>query len=651
MRRFLFIALLYCCTCAATAQHSIPDSLVNVLENTSDNTSKIDVLNNIAEHYMPFNKDSALYFQMKALLLSQQLDIKKQQAYSYNIIGEIHLNHNEYIKSLSYFKKAYRIADSTGAPIEIANSINNMAALFSIWKQDEKALEYYLEALEIFKEHGTNHDKFIGYNNLGSQYIVLKKYTKAIHYLKIALNFANKVDKKNDIAYIYGNLAVCYAKLDKSDQAMVNYQAALSQYKEANNHKGISITLYNSATLWLELGHYSKAQALAEEMEAYSSNDIHTSYRYHIQGKIADSMGNYKTAISHYKNFYRIKDSLFKREKFEIINKMNAVHENKVNRKANNQLKEIIAKEKLSNSYKRNVIIIISSLLVIVLGLLLKIYSQFYDNKERRKKLEKQNQKISEQNKRLTEQGIEIEQQKENLKSMLVRTQQLDQFKKDMSHMLVHDLKTPLNAVIGISEICLMDEDKCNENWKLINNSGKQMLHLVNNILDVGRFEEAHINLNIGVFAAQKLIEDVKDQFLYSLEQKRLTFQYAVQEGMMLNADNIIVERVLVNLISNAIKYSSENSSILIRASQQKKGWAKIEVKDYGEGIPSNFLDKIFDRYAYFSKDTEQIKSSTGLGLTFCKMAIEAHDGEIGVESELGKGSLFWLTLPLETNA
>lgn len=642
----IYSLLLLLSTLSSLAQHQKIDSLLQ-LESEVEGVAKIPIYNQLSDQYFLFSRDTAMHYQMRALMLAQKYSILKEQAHSHNIIGEIHLANNEYLKGLEYFKKAYRIAEKAGDELEMATSFNDMAVLFSEWEQHKKALNYYRKAEEIITRIGSPVEKSALYNNIAVEHIALENHVEAIRTLEKAMGFAQEAKSTNDIAYIYLNLAYCHTRQGQRNQAILNFQQSLKLYRLVNNHEGIFASLASLSLTWLELGQAQKAKKLANEMKSYQTSSLDKAECNYVQAAIADSLQNYKLAITHYKRYYQIKDSVFRKNKFETLSKISNAHENQISKKENADLKVQIVKEQLARAYQKKIITVISVLLLIMMALFLKILLQYKSNKKRNKTLEKKNKQIIVQNTTLKEQSTEIEQQKENLSSLVDKMQNLNQFKKDMSSMLVHDLKNPLNAVIGLSEIELDDKTKDNENWKLVNNSGRQILNLVNNILDVERFQEAKMNLSVRAFKATEIFQGVKDLFSYALEKKSLSFELAIQEGLKISADYVILERILINLISNAIKYSKEGDSITVRSYQTKSGWAKIEVRDYGEGIPSNLISKIFDRYTNFAEDTEKARTSTGLGLTFCKVAVEAHGGEISVESDHGHGALFWFTIPV----
>ncbi len=224
------------------------------------------------------------------------------------------------------------------------------------------------------------------------------------------------------------------------------------------------------------------------------------------------------------------------------------------------------------------------------------------------------------------------------------KIKELEQYKEMLTQMIVHDLKNPLNLVIGYSSLSPSEK-----RMQSINSSGMQMLNLVENILDVQKFEEKKMKLNKEKCSINFVIEKAISNVQYLANQKEIVIHNNTETiEAYFDQDQII--RVIINLLTNAIKFSKNGDEININSEKveiDNKSYCKILVIDFGEGVPSEHLDKIFDKYAQAIARESGRTSSTGLGLTYCKFAVEAHNGIIGVNSELDKGSIFYFTLPL----
>jgi len=212
-----------------------------------------------------------------------------------------------------------------------------------------------------------------------------------------------------------------------------------------------------------------------------------------------------------------------------------------------------------------------------------------------------------------------------------------------------HDLRTPLNAILGYSEL-LQDQmfGKLNEKQRqqlgLINSSGRTLLSLINDILDISKIEAGKLELNFETLQVEDLVHKIRDANMPMLKEKRQRLDVDVESGLSVWADELRVEQCLNNLLSNAIKFTPDKGRIKITA-QKKKGMTEFSVQDTGIGILADKLDEIFQSF-YRIDATTKNSGGTGLGLTITQRLVEMMGGNIRVESEEGKGSTFYFTLP-----
>jgi len=272
------------------------------------------------------------------------------------------------------------------------------------------------------------------------------------------------------------------------------------------------------------------------------------------------------------------------------------------------------------------------------LGLFLFIFSQAFLLSTRFSKAFRQTEKLSEELD-YTNKNLEriVANRTASLQEANEELQSLNEFKEAMAGMVVHDLKNPLNAIINLTEQVTIKE------------AGKQMLDLVTNILDIQKLETAQINLTQAGVNLRMLAHQALNQVSYLIEAKDLHIQNGCTATYWVNIDEEIIQRVLTNLLTNAIKYTPEGGNISIEATLQKQRLIKIWVKDNGIGIPQDKQEMIFDKFGQVEARQSGVARASGLGLTFCKLAVEAHGGSIGVRSLPGQGAEFWFTVPLQS--
>lgn len=272
------------------------------------------------------------------------------------------------------------------------------------------------------------------------------------------------------------------------------------------------------------------------------------------------------------------------------------------------------------------------------LGLFLFIFSQAFLLSSRFSKSFKQAENLT-QELDYTNKNLEliVANRTASLQEANEELQSLNEFKEAMAGMVVHDLKNPLNSIINLTEQVTIKE------------AGKQMLDLVTNILDIQKLETAQLNLIQKGVNLRSLAHKALSQVSYLIEAKDLRIHNRCTATYWVNIDEEIIQRVMTNLLTNAIKYTPEGGEISLEATIQKKKLVKVWVKDNGIGIPKDKQNLIFDKFGQVEARQSGVARASGLGLTFCKLATEAHGGTIGVRSLPGQGAEFWFTIPLDS--
>ena len=254
---------------------------------------------------------------------------------------------------------------------------------------------------------------------------------------------------------------------------------------------------------------------------------------------------------------------------------------------------------------------------------------------------------------RVKEQQLEVLQRLEQLESKHALLLEDQRLKDRLTHMLVHDLKNPLGAVMGTIDFVLSDNTKglTNQQRQLLEMSLEESNHLLQmttNILDVRKMRDGKLILQpkaLSKSALMRLIGAATEDV--GTELKRRQTQWRIADGLpVLHADAEVLRRVFANLISNAVKHTRENGRIQLEARVIPNGLIEIAVHDNGEGIPQEDLERIFNDFER-SRVTNTTRFDTGMGLAFCKLAVEQHGGRIWARSERGRGSSFFFTLPL----
>jgi len=217
-----------------------------------------------------------------------------------------------------------------------------------------------------------------------------------------------------------------------------------------------------------------------------------------------------------------------------------------------------------------------------------------------------------------------------------------------------HELRTPLNAIIGFSEVLLdsaltVTDDEREQFMTDVLASGKHLLNLINEILDLAKVESGKMELQFEPALLQDVFESVQHTMRALATKKTIELKVESDESLeQFSMDGARVKQVLLNLVGNAIKFTPPSGQVWVRA-QRESGSVRVEVGDTGLGIPATEQERIFQEFQQVESSAKGKPEGTGLGLALAKKFVEMHGGKIWVESEVGQGSRFFFTLPLHT--
>ena len=242
---------------------------------------------------------------------------------------------------------------------------------------------------------------------------------------------------------------------------------------------------------------------------------------------------------------------------------------------------------------------------------------------------------------------LELRRQQNALRAAHERLREMERLRDNLVHLLVHDLRSPLGAirmtVEMMSAFVPTEDPELPQMVAIACRSLDQLSEMVTQLLDISRFEAGQMPVKRTPGDAAELVRLVQASLVALAEGRRLVL--TVPETLPAVFDADLIRRVLVNLLANAVKFTLRDGEVKIQVSREA-GQIRVAVTDDGPGIPAELHDKIFEKFGQV--ENQHAQRGTGLGLTFCKLAVEAHGGQIGVISQAGQGSTFWFTFPVD---
>lgn len=272
-------------------------------------------------------------------------------------------------------------------------------------------------------------------------------------------------------------------------------------------------------------------------------------------------------------------------------------------------------------------------------------------------RVEEATRNLEEQQENITVINYHLEQRNLELQKAIEIAESAKQLQSDFLRNASHEVRTPLAAIIGFGEILAEQIEENNlpahESLKFIAEAGQNLLTIFNNILTLSTLESSGIHFSFNKVHLQGLMEQIKEEFTGKMEAKGITFacEYHGEEEKEILSDVFYLRQILHPLISNAIKFTSQGTikvicEVVSDIHYSEPGWVRWIVQDTGVGIAPEFKEKLFIPFHQYDAGQTRIYGGLGLGLAVTKYLVEAMEGKISCESELGKGTTFIVELP-----
>ncbi len=690
------------------AQNNYIDSLTIVATKAQNDTSKVNALIELTVKLLHYEPEKSEQYASEALSISKNINYKKGEANANAKLGNIAYVNADFNKALEFFNISFEQAlkienirlqiscinnignvydeqgmidsaittynkglnanDSATWPLAHAVLTFNIGKLYSEQSKYELALEKYYYSLKI-AENLNDSLRVASYNyNIGVVYFELGMMEKALKKYLFATEIYKKFNNLYKLSTVYSGIAMIYKNTGKTDMA-IEYFSKSIEISKTNNKAALPNSYLSLADIYITKNNISEAEKyldlcfkIATEINDY----LVLINVYQEYGKLFVLKKDYKSALNNFRKakeislqnkaliyyhnslasltecyihlnmndsavasfyeFQTINDSIFSENLDNSLAEMEIKYETELKDAENKNLKteNLLHKQTIDNKN------IITFVILLILGLIILIAVILIIN---RKKLQKANGLLYRQKE-------EIKTQAENIKVVNTELNKLNNYKTEMTGMLVHDIKNPLNTIIGHTQI-----KDFKKSFSYIYGAAHTILNIVSNILDVQKFESSIPSINTTDLKLLDLINEAMTKIEILKLEKNINIENNCS-SINVKADKQLIVRVLVNLLTNAVKFSEFDGKIVINSHNLNNGFIEIEVKDFGSGIEIGKIDTIFDKFAQNKIKSSGIAHSTGLGLAFCKHAVEAHKGKIFAKSTKGKGTSFYFNLP-----
>jgi signal transduction histidine kinase/DNA-binding response OmpR family regulator/HAMP domain-containing protein len=280
---------------------------------------------------------------------------------------------------------------------------------------------------------------------------------------------------------------------------------------------------------------------------------------------------------------------------------------------------------------------------------LLQLEKLVFELKKLNEDYQKQNIQIKEQNETLLRLHSELKTQAEELERQKQRALELTDAKSKFLANMSHELRTPMNSILGLTELMLEKVDlepRNKERLKVVLNSGKRLMTLINDILDLSKIEAGKVEIIHEDVLLEEIIEEISGSIVLLANEKNIVYEVIrnVDTHTVISIDRGKVVQVLINLLGNAVKYT-DTGKVTLKVSVGND-MLNFEVIDTGIGIAKEEIDMIFEEFRQLNSSKSKKRGGTGLGLAISKKLAEILDGNLSVKSELNKGSTFTFSVP-----
>ena len=553
--------------------------------------------------------------------------------------AQIDADGGNYYSALKKLEDALNSAKSIQDQVNVSLIYTKIGKIYYLLEENDKALVSLENAVNTQRQIKDSTNNADTYKTFGQVYMAKGAYNTALEYLTSSKSLLEQDDLKESIAEVllYEGKALNETKsYDNAKSTLENCLLLSKKYDQLEIEANARIQL---AITQLNLGNKKEALKLASQgLEIAKTNKFSSALSEGLQALalIQEDLGNFQQSNLYYKEYIHFSDSLLakKKEMLSLDKRDKYIIENKVESQKQDLSGLNDSQADSKNSLNKLTTILSIALITILSLLTLSLYKNNNIRLKTNNMLHKKNSELI------------VAKEKAELASKT---------KANFLSTVTHELRTPLYAVTGITNMLLDENPKPDQvqHLKSLKFSGEYLLTFINDILQINKIEANKVDLSPEVFNLKKKIENVISALNNSALDNNIKIHFEFEKGLpeVYNADQLKISQILINLIGNSIKFTKDGD-IWVRVyklGQESNIYnLRFEIEDNGIGISTEKQENMFESFSQGSIQINRKYGGTGLGLSIVKGLIDILKGNVYVKSELGKGSIFTFEIPLE---
>jgi signal transduction histidine kinase len=551
-------------------------------------------------YYDVANFGEAYYFFMQSLTASEREGNQLNMARAENNLGMVSHEMGRLSEAENHYRNAYELYHGLGLSTEECGALGNIGAVFLDKTLYDSALTYFFQVMDKLDPDSlgstTEHYILSGvYNNTAMTYSELGERRMALDYYRKGLGLAKRAEDEFNEGSVYINLGSLFGEMRMVDSALFYLHRAL-QLAEKRGYRSITLDTY-------------------EEL-----------------ARLHADLGNWGPAYNWQVRYDTLHKSVFNENQSADISRLRAMYEQEISEKEISQLQSESQVQKTLNK-----VFIIFIVVIVVLIIIIAV--NLHSKKRTNQMLAERNLQISNALQKLSESEAEL--------------QKMNMSKDRIFSVVAHDLRNPVAAVTGFSELLYDNFDQFStetqkEYLLQILQGTQRIQNLLENLLIWARAQMKAVKYQPENLKVKSLVEDCVKEMKANLDHKKVDCMVSVNQRCVVYADKAMMHTVLRNLIVNAIKFSFPGGKIRI-SSEINAETCIVSVSDEGIGIQPEIQEKLFNSNEVVTTPGTTGESGSGLGLVICKEFLERNEGDIRVESEPGNGSSFIFELPISS--